>query len=139
MSRVDGSDIADLLSKAEKLGASNDANASVWCAGYSASQPHELDGLWASRWNGGSAKETWVTGVAHVRVIGNCFYALTHDGYGDCLISTRRLAGNRIAGRYINLMSSSEVLAWAGLIVNKDRIDGFWLRGRWDLRRSRSG
>lgn len=134
---LDGADVLALLDKAEKLGAPSDANASLWCAGHPATRPHELDGLWASRWNGGSAKENWITGIAHVNVIGDQVYALTHDSYGSCLISVRRLERNRIAGRYINL-TGSEVLAWAGRIVSRDRIDGFWTGGRWDLRRSKN-
>jgi hypothetical protein len=130
---LDGSDVIALLKKVEGLGASNDPNAFLWCERFSASQRHQLDGSWASRWNGGSAKERWITGVAQVHVIGDQFLALTHDSYGHCIISAR-IDHNRLAGRYFNL-TGSELLAWAGRIVSDDRIDGLWTGGRWDLRR----
>jgi uncharacterized membrane protein len=30
----------------------------------------------------------------------------------------------------------TDILAWAGRIIDRNRIDGLWQQGRWDLRRS---
>lgn len=130
-----GRDVTALLTKLNKLGQQDDRNASVWSRSHLNFDANELDGLWATRWGGGIAHDDWVAGVARVQVYGACFYALTHDGRADCIIAAKRVDNNRLAGRYINLGAPSEVLAWAGRIVDPNRIDGFWTQGRWDLRR----
>ena len=129
-----GSDVAGLVSKIVLLGGTRDANADVWCRNY-LTKPHDLDGAWASRWNREVNSGNWVAGTARIQVIGKFFYALTHDSHGDCLIGAQFLDADRLAGRYLNLAIPTELLAWVGRIIGQDRIDGFWLHGRWDLRR----
>jgi hypothetical protein len=70
-----------------------------------------------------------------VQVYDRYLYAITHDGRADCLIAAKRLDEKRLAGRYINFASLHEVLPWVGVIVDSNRIDGFWAQGRWDLQR----
>jgi hypothetical protein len=130
-----GYDIDDLLAKVDTLGNEEDPNALVWPGERIRHTAHELDGIWSTPWNGGRSKDDWVTGIGRVQVYGDYLYVLTSDGLSDCLIATRRLIDDRLAGRYINLGMPREVLSWAGRIVHKGRIDGCWSQGRWDLRR----
>jgi len=131
----EGEDVLALLGRVDSLGTKEDQNAIPWSQSDLDVPGDELDGLWSTRWNGGSALERWISGVARVQVYGEYLYAITHDGQADCFIATRRLDGHRLAGRYINLGAPREVLAWAGRIIDNNRIDGYWMQGRWDLRR----
>jgi len=132
-----GRDVSHLLQSLETLGKHDDDNAALWSQTHLGFSDNKLDGLWATRWEGGAARGDWVKGVARVQVYDLYFYALTHDGLADCLIAAKRVGRDRLAGRYINLGSLQEVLPWAGVIVHENRIDGLWTQGRWDLRRGK--
>ncbi len=131
----EGGDVTRLLGKLDELGQDDDDNAALWSKSHLEFDGDELDGLWATRWGGGTAFGEWAPGVARVQVYGAHFYALMHDGRADCLIAAKRIGRNQLAGRYVNLALLSEVIPWVGVIVNQNRIDGFWKQGRWDLRR----
>lgn len=135
ISLFEGADVKVLLQGIETLGGTKDENDLLWSEDHRQYKRSSLDGLWSTRWKGGSALSEWVTGVAQVQVYGENLYAITHDGRADCLIVARQLTGRRFAGRYINLEAPQEVLAWVGRQVDVNRIDGLWTQGRWDLRR----
>lgn len=131
----EGRDVEALLARLDDTGGNEDRNATLWSAKELQNESDALDGRWNSRWNGGVAFDSWVTGVGQVQTYGEHVYVITHDARADSLIATRRISQDRLAGRYINLHKPSEVLAWVGKIVSNDRIDGVWTQGRWDLRR----
>lgn len=133
----EGPDVSNLMKKIDTLGSLNDPNDSIWFHEHSQEFTDELNGFWSTRWNGGIARDQWITGIGHLQVYGQYLYVITHDELSkvNCLIAARRLDGDRLAGRYINLYVPREVPPWVGRIINKDRIDGLWLQGRWDLRR----
>lgn len=132
----EGEEVAKLLERVNELGKADDPNATVWSESHLDPAADELDGLWSTRWIGGAAGQEWMPGIARVQVYGKFLYGITHDiTQADCLIAARRLNGNRLAGRYINLAAPQEVLEWAGRVIDKNRIDGYWKQGRWDLRR----
>lgn len=130
-----GTDVTQLLRKLDTIGNDDDKNAALWSQSHLRFSGDDLDGLWATRWGGGTARGEWAQGVARVQVFDGYFYALTHDGRADCLIAAKKVGRYRLAGRYINLAVTHEVLPWVGRVVNNSRIDGFWSQGRWDLRR----
>ena len=134
-SLFEGPDVTKLLTKVDESDADTDPNAAIWSTSHVDFPRHVLDGLWSTRWGGGTAPCKWITGIARVQVYGDSLYAVTHDGRADCLIVVKQIGSGRLAGRYINLDAPSEVLPWVGRVVHKDRIDGFWTQGRWDLRR----
>lgn len=130
-----GSDVSRLLQSLETVGNPDDENSELWSHTHLGFSKNKLDGIWVTRWGGGAARGDWVQGIARVQIYNPYFYALTHDGRADCLIAAKILDSDQLAGRYINLGSPREVLPWVGLIVDENRIDGFWTEGRWDLRR----
>lgn len=132
----EGSDIEALIPQLEALGIDGDPNSSAWNGDMVGEGSNVLDGRWASRWEGGTASGKWVTGVGQLQCYGEYVYVITHDPVADCLIATRRISKDRLAGRYINLADPREILAWVGRIVTPERIDGLWTQGRWDLRRT---
>lgn len=135
ISFTENKDVLQLLNKAELLGQPGDPNEIIWSKNHEQFKNHKLDGIWSSRWQGGISNDSWVNGIGNVHVYGENFYAITRDNVGDCLIVTKKMDNNLIAGRYFNISEPREVLPWAGKIINNDRIDGYWSEGRWDLRR----
>lgn len=119
-----------------------DANAEHWAAIPALSDP--LDGVWASRWNGGAdptiagdTPETWKQGHAEVRVVGERIY-LRFDwdgGRRHGLIDAAREGTDRLVGKYINLTNPAITRPWIGLVVDTTRIDGCFPNGRLDFRR----
>ncbi|MBA3820334.1 MAG: hypothetical protein H0X17_15690 [Deltaproteobacteria bacterium] len=108
---------------------STDENALAWVA--VATEGDGLDGPWTSRWRTGTGE--WHQGVATVRVEGDRVFLLYKDE-GTYLIDAA-LRGNRLVGRMVNVDRPADSWPWLGIVVDPYRIDGYFARGRWDLRR----
>lgn len=106
-----------------------DENALAWVT--VPSNDDGLAGAWASRWKAGNG--AWTQGVATLRVQGDRVFILYRDA-GTYLVEGI-VRGDRIVGRYVNVNHPSDSSPWVGIIVDPYRIDGYWSRGRWDLRR----
>ena len=113
----------------------DDPNAERWGTG-GPRRPGSLEGTWASRWNGGATAAQWKTGEAVIALRGERFYALFDwDGGSARGLIDARQQGDRLIGRYMNLMNREIRRPWTGRIVAPDRIDGRWPEGRLDFRR----
>jgi hypothetical protein len=110
---------------------SNDDNALAWVTVATARGDDGLAGAWTSRWRVGDS--AWRQGVATLRIEGNRAFILYKDE-GTYLIEAE-VRGDRLVGRYLSLGNASDRGPWFGLVVDPYRIDGYWGRGRWDLRR----
>jgi hypothetical protein len=129
-----GEDVQAFAQEAKLLTDRKDANATQWAEKATTGKLGVLDGEWSSRWNGGTARGDWISGSARVRTIGDRVYILYTDRTNTYLIDTVR-NGNRLVGRYMNIGLNEDSTPWVGIIVDDERIDGIWTRGRWDLRR----
>jgi len=108
---------------------STDENALAWVA--VATEADGLDGAWTSRWRTGDGP--WQQGVATLRVDGDRVFILYKDA-GTYLVEAQ-VRGDRLVGRYVNVNQPGDTSPWLGVVVDPYRIDGYWARGRWDLRR----
>src|SRR5438874_11408542 len=123
-------------------GNATDGNAAAWASIATMSDP--IEGLWASRWNGGAdptidgdTADKWKQGRAEVRVKGERLY-LRFDwdnGRRHGLIDAAREGARRLVGKYINLTTPAITRPWVGLMVDAVRIDGCFPHGRLDFRR----
>jgi hypothetical protein len=132
---VEGADVKAFANKASAAGGTDDPNARPW-AGHSVDGTRgSLDGEWASRWKGGTAKQ-WQMGTATVKETGGRVFILFKDPEPAYLIEAVRQSKTRLVGRYVNLkMPKRDTSPWVGEVVGNERIDGVWDEGRWDLRR----
>ena len=108
---------------------SADENALAWVT--VATEGDGLAGAWTCRWR--TPGGPWVRGVATLHVDGARVFILYRD-QGTYLIEAA-VRGDRLVGRYVNLGNPADTSPWLGVIVDPYRIDGYWSRGRWDLRR----
>ncbi|BBO01461.1 MULTISPECIES: hypothetical protein [Bradyrhizobium] len=123
-------------------GGAADGNAPAWAAIAAPSDP--LEGIWASRWNGGAdptiagdTAETWKQGRAEVRITGSRIY-LRFDwdnGRRHGLIEAAREGADRLVGKYVNLTTPAITRPWVGRVIDANRIDGCFPDGRLDFRR----
>ena len=124
----EGDDVKEFAARVKLSGDDDDWNAPQWCGKIHQGKRGSLDGLWENRYGNGSRT------IAQVKTVGDWVYILNYD-WGYELIKARR-QGNRLTGRYIGLKDPIEDWGpWVGLIVNDERIDGAFTKGRWDLRR----
>lgn len=138
----DDRDVMDYAAIATLAGDAADVNAAAWAPVATLSDP--LEGIWASRWNGGAdptvagdTPEKWKQGRAEVRVAGNRIY-LRFDwdnGRRHGLIDAAREGTDRLVGKYINLTNPAITRPWVGRVVDAVRIDGCFPSGRLDFRR----
>lgn len=112
-----------------ELDPGTDENALAWVT--TATADEGLAGAWASRWRSGA--EAWHQGVATLYADGDRVFILYRD-MGTYLIEAER-RGDQLVGRYQNMQRPADTSPWVGVIVDAYRIDGYWERGRWDLRR----
>ncbi|MGY8633065.1 hypothetical protein RAD15_11375 [Bradyrhizobium sp. 14AA] len=136
----DDREVMDYAATAALTGDAADANAAHW-ASIAASDP--LEGIWASRWNGGAdptiagdTPDKWKEGRAEIRIAGERIY-LRFDwdnGRRHGLIDAAR-DGARLVGKYINLTTPAITRPWVGRVVDAVRIDGCFPNGRLDFRR----
>jgi hypothetical protein len=108
---------------------STDENALAWVT--VATDSDGLEGAWTARWRDG--KQPWQQGVATVTLDGDRVFMLYRDA-GTYLIEAQR-RGDRLVGRYVNVERPQDTSPFYGVVVDPYRIDGFWSKGRWDLRR----
>jgi len=137
----DDSEVRDFAASASPSGDAADVNAAAWASIATPSDP--LDGIWASRWNGGAdptiagdTPENWKQGRADVRVAAGRIYLRFDWDHGrrHGLIDAAR-EGARLVGKYINLTTPAITRPWVGLVVDDARIDGCFPEGRLDFRR----
>ena len=136
------SEVTDYAAMARLSGNATDGNAAAWASIATMSDP--IEGLWASRWNGGAdptidgdTADKWKQGRAEVRVKGERLY-LRFDwdnGRRHGLIDAAREGAGRLVGKYINLTTPAITRPWVGLMVDAVRIDGCFPNGRLDFRR----
>ena len=107
----------------------SDENALAWVT--VATADTGLPGAWTCRWRIGDG--AWTRGVATLRQEGDRVFILYRDE-GTYLIEAER-RGDRLVGRYVNVDVPGDSSPWVGVVVDAHRIDGYWSRGRWDLRR----
>jgi hypothetical protein len=121
-----------------------DENAKPWSTGDFSRQPGTIEGRWSSRWNGaadptipGDAPDKWKQGHGEAKVVGDRVYLLFDwdSGARRGLIDARREGSRRLVGKYINLNNPEITVPWVGLVVNDQRIDGYFTLGRVDFRR----
>jgi hypothetical protein len=125
-----GADVEDFArSVAVTPDPTTDENALAWVT--VATEGEGLAGAWTSRWRAEAGP--WTRGVATLRLDGDRAFILYRDE-GTYLIEAA-VRGDRLVGRYVNLKTPADTSPWLGVIVDPYRIDGYWSRGRWDLRR----
>jgi hypothetical protein len=107
----------------------SDENALAWVT--VATEGDGLDGAWTSRWRTGQG--AWQQGVATVRVDGDRVFILYKNE--NTYLVEAVVRGDRLIGRFAKVGEPSESSPWLGVVVDPYRIDGYWARGRWDLRR----
>ncbi|BAR56772.1 hypothetical protein NK6_3596 [Bradyrhizobium diazoefficiens] len=138
----DDSDVMSYAAAATLSGDAADGNAAHWADISSRADP--LEGIWASRWNGGAdptiagdTPETWKRGRADVRVAGNRIYLRFDwdDGRRHGLIDAAREGADRLVGKYINLTNPAITRPWVGRVVDAACIDGCFREGWLDFRR----
>ena len=132
---ANGDDVEAFAATVQLEGGTTDCNAEIWFESLTEHVESRLDGLWASRWNGGSTAH-WRVGTATLRAVGRHVYILYNEANSGYLIAARREGATKLVGRYINLIQPEDSTPWVGLIVSNERIDGQWEYGRWDLRRA---
>ena len=120
-----------------------DENAEPWSAGDG--YPHgSIEGRWSSRWKGaadptipGDTPDTWKQGRGEARIVGERIYLLFDwdSGKRRGLIEARREGAHRLIGKYVNLNNPEISVPWVGLVVNYQRIDGYFSQSRVDFRR----
>jgi hypothetical protein len=125
-----GSDVED-FARSVRVAAdpSTDENALAWVT--VATEADGLEGAWTARWRVGN--EPWQQGVATLKLDGDRVFIMYKDE-GTYLIEAQR-RGDRLVGRYVNVANPTDSSPFLGIVVDPYRIDGFWKRGRWDLRR----
>lgn len=133
-----GQDVMAFAAATRLNGSADDANARAWPSSNSYRQYASIEGDdWASRWNGGIAKDKWKQGKAELRMTRDRVYLLFHwdNDTEKGLLDARREGSNGLIGRYLNLGNPDITRPWVGLIVDNQRIDGRWTDGRLDFRR----
>jgi len=108
---------------------STDENALAWVT--VATADDGLAGAWTCRWR--ATDGPWTRGVATLRALGDRVFILYRDE-GTYLFEAE-VRGDRLVGRYLNVDTPGDTSPWLGVVVDPYRIDGYWERGRWDLRR----
>ncbi|MHC2623328.1 hypothetical protein ACVIW2_005360 [Bradyrhizobium huanghuaihaiense] len=136
----DDPEVMDYAATAALAGDAEDDNAAHWAT---IAAPDPLEGVWASRWNGGAdptiagdMPDKWKQGRAEIRIAGSRIY-LRFDwdnGRRHGLIDAAR-DGARLVGKYINLTTPAIMRPWVGRVVDATRIDGCFPNGRLDFRR----
>lgn len=137
----DDREVMDYAATAALPGDAADGNASDWT---SVVAPDPLEGVWASRWNGGAdptiagdTPDKWKGGRAELRITDSRVY-LRFDwdnGRRHGLIDAARDGADRLVGKYINLTTPAITRPWVGRVVDATRIDGCFPNGRLDFRR----
>ncbi|HLL21929.1 MAG TPA: hypothetical protein VK427_07355 [Kofleriaceae bacterium] len=125
-----GADVEDFVRTVDvPADRSRDENALAWVT--VATADDGLEGAWTARWR--QRNQPWQQGVATLRLEGDRVFILHRDA-GTYLIEAER-RGDRLVGRYVNVEQPSDASPFLGIVVDPYRIDGYWTRGRWDLRR----
>jgi hypothetical protein len=110
-----------------------DENALAWVT--VATEGDGLAGAWTSRWR--TADGPWTRGVATLHVAGDRVFILCRDEATYLIEAAVR--GDRLVGRCVDVNASGDTSPWIGVVVDPYRIDGYWGRGRRDLRRCSPG
>ena len=138
---LDGEDVRAFAETVTLNGDDRDPNAEQWHI-----EEHEdfetINGLWQGRYSREDGQDGWAYGDMHIREIGgwvHIFFFHNGKALGVPFLAKARREGNRLVGRYANVLDSRDGSPWVGLIVNNRRIDGETengsICGRWDFRR----
>lgn len=130
-----GKDVQAFAMQTRVPGAGDDENAQAWNRRGLGGKADTIAGQWEYRWKGGTARDAWVTGVAQIRLANDRVFILCRDSGTKYMIEGQLGKNERIVGRYVNLNDSGDTSPFVGRLVTKERIDGYWSDGRWDLRR----
>src|SRR5262245_51939845 len=76
----DGEDVKAFAATVTLAGDAKDANAEQWATTETAGKAGSIDGEWATRWNGGSAGNDWVSDTAKIKTVGDRVYILYGEG-----------------------------------------------------------
>ena len=137
-------EVLEFAAGAKLAGTSDDENAKAWTPSSDCNQYGTIEGNWSCRWNGGAdptiAGDTankWKQGQAEAKATEDRVYLLFDwdNGARGELIDAQREGATRLVGKYINLTDPKITRPWIGLIVNNQKIDGWWSGGRLDFRR----
>jgi hypothetical protein len=114
----------------------DDPNAARWVADKNSVIHDSVEGFWSSRWRAYN-DNNWHVGIALLRREDDWIIIEVQDNNNKYLVRVRESRPRCLIGGYLNCDSYYDIGAWAGLIVDHTRIDGFWDFGeaRWDLRR----
>ena len=135
---MDDEDVRAFAETVTLHGDDRDPNAEQWHI-----EEHEdfetINGFWQGRY---SREDGWAYGDIRIREIGgwvNIFFFHSGKALGVPFLAKARRKGNRLVGRYVNVLDPGDGSPWVGLIVNNRRIDGETesgsICGRWDFRR----
>ena len=136
------SEVRNYAATATWSGDAADVNAAAWASIAAPSDP--LEGIWASRWNGGAdptivgdTPDKWKQGRAEIRVADGRIYLRFDWDHGrrHGLIDAAREGTDRMVGKYINLTTPAITRPWVGRVIDAARIDGCFPEGRLDFRR----
>jgi hypothetical protein len=136
--------VSEFAAAVDLAGADDDDNAKTWATPNERGDHDTIEGVWASRWNGGAdptiagdADHKWKQGRADVEITPDRVYVLFDwdGGARKGLLDAARDGATRLVGKYMNLADPSITSPWIGSIVSNERIDGRWLNGRLDFRR----
>lgn len=137
-------EVVEFAASVRLAATADDDNARAWTAGSPDAAFHSVEGIWFCRWNGGvdptipgDAREKWKQGSGEVRLLRGRVYLLFSwdNGARRGLIDAKTEESDKLVGKYINLTAPEVTRPWVGLIVNNQRIDGYWTNGRLDFRR----
>jgi hypothetical protein len=113
----------------------DDPNATKWAKVSGPRRYHEwIEGYWSGRWR--TRKSGWYEGTALINIVDSWAYIHYEDETNKYVIQAHiDKQKDMLVGRYMNINIKSDSMPWVALIVDKRRIDGYWPKGRWDLRR----
>lgn len=117
----------------------DDPNSEIWYGTASTDVYESIEGVWHSRWNREnetSQEPSWYRGTAvckkAISYRSGTWYQINFDDNISPYIILAQLQDERLIGRFINCTVESDCYPWVGVIVNNNRIDGYWPLGRWD-------
>ena len=133
-----GEELEEWAAGVKLAGGEDDRNGEAWAQPSAQPSFDSIDGEWSSRWSVSAIDaNSWTTGSATIKSVGDHVFFLYRGEEDEYLCEAMR-EGDRLVGTYLNVdpLKWDDQGPWVGLIVGKDRIDGEWLNGRWDFRRS---
>jgi hypothetical protein len=132
-------EVNEFAAKIKFDGSDEDPNADPWAAKMDIILNDDLDGQWWGRWSGGNAGNIWKTGTAKIISASHLVCIVYQERISTHIIlaeKAKKKDKSLLIGRYFNTAIARDSTPWVGIIVDSNRIDGFWREGRWDFRRN---